>query len=57
MFRHVSELGCAPSYKLFDAVSVAKHDDVEAPRSFADYGDVTVDEDAIPEGIEVIRMV
>lgn len=57
VFRHDSELGCAPSYKLFDAVSVAKHDDVEAPRSFADYGDVTVDEDAIPEGIEVIRMV
>lgn len=57
VFRHDSELGCAPSYKLFDAVSVAKHDDVEAPRSFADYDDVTVDEDAIPEGIEVIRMV
>lgn len=57
VFRHDSELGCAPSYKLFDAVSVAKHDDVEAPRSFADYGDVTFDEDAIPEGIEVIRMV
>lgn len=59
VFKHDSELGCAPSYKLFDAVSVEKRDGVEFPRSFADYGGVAVDEAAVraaaPEGVEVIR--
>ena len=37
VFKHESELGNAPSYQLFDAVSIAKKDGVEAPRSFKDY--------------------
>ena len=55
VFKHESELGNAPSYQLFDAVSIAKKDGVEAPRSFRDYEGVVVDEDAIPAGVEVIR--
>lgn len=55
-FKHDSELGNAPAYRLFDAVDVVKKPDVEAPRSFKDYGDITVDESAIPEGVEVIRI-
>ena len=55
VFKHESELGNAPSYQLFDAVSIAKKDGVEAPRSFKDYEGVVVDEDAIPAGVEVIR--
>lgn len=55
-FKHDSELGNAPAYRLFDTVDVVKKPDVEAPRSFKDYGDITVDESAIPEGVEVIRI-
>lgn len=55
VFKHDSELGNAPSYQLFDAVSIAKKDGVEAPRSFKDYEGVVIDEDAIPAGVEVIR--
>lgn len=57
VFKHESELGNAPSYKLFDAVSTSKREGVEAPRSIADYEPIAVDENAIPEGIEVLRIV
>lgn len=57
VFKHASELGCAPAHKLFDAVTCVKREGVEVPRSFADYGGVQVDEEQIPEGVEVIRRV
>ncbi len=52
IFKHESELGCAPAWKLFDAVRVARADpDSAAPaRSFGDYV-VTIDEPAIPAGV------
>ena len=53
VFKHDSELGNAPSYKLFEAVSTKKKSDVSIARSFADYEDVVVDESAIPEGVTV----
>lgn len=56
VFKHDSELGNAPSYKLFDTVSVEKNEAVEFPRSFADYGDVVIDEAQVPDGVEVQRM-
>lgn len=56
VFRHDSELGNAPSYKLFDAVSVERKEGVEYPRSFADYGDVEVDVSVCGDGVELIRM-
>ena len=55
VFKHDSELGNAPSYQLLDAVSIEKNPGVEAPRSFKDYGAVSIDLGAIPEGVEVIR--
>lgn len=55
VFKHDSELGNAPSYRLFDAVSIQKEEGVEVPRSFADYGDVVIDESLVPEGVQVIR--
>lgn len=55
VFKHKSELGNAPSFSLFDAVSIAKKSEVGAPRSFKDYGDVVIDEDAIPDGVEILR--
>lgn len=57
VFKHDSELGNAPSYKLFDAVTTQKKEGVEAPRSIDDYESVTVDESSIPEGVTVLRMV
>lgn len=57
VFKHASELGCAPAHKLFDAVTCEKREGVEVPRSFADYVGVQVDEEQIPEGVEVIRRV
>lgn len=56
VFRHDSELGNAPSYKLFDTVRVKKRAGVTAPRSYADY-EVTVDEGAMPEGVTLTRRV
>lgn len=55
VFKHESELGCAPAHTLFDAVHVHKRADVEYPRSFADYGEIVVEADKIPEGVEVLR--
>ncbi len=55
VFKHDSELGNAPSYKLFDAVSIKKKAGIEAPRSFSDYEAVAIDEAAIPEGVKVLR--
>lgn len=54
VFRHDSELGNAPSYKLFDAVQVQHKPDVIAPRSYRDYT-VTVAE-TLPEGVTCKRM-
>ncbi len=54
VFKHDSELGNAPSYKLFDAVQVERNPDVTAPRSYRDYT-VTVAED-LPEGVTCERM-
>lgn len=44
-------LGCVPSYKLFDLVSVHKKDDVEFPRSYQDY-DVKLQLSGIPAGVD-----
>ncbi len=57
IFKHDSELGCAPAHKLFDAVTCEKREGVDAPRSFADYEGVVVDKTKIPDGVEVIERV
>ena len=54
VFKHDSELGNAPAYKLFDAVQVQRNADVIAPRSYRDYT-VTVAE-TLPEGVTCERM-
>ena len=54
VFRHDSELGNAPAYKLFDAVQVQRNDGVTVPRSYRDYT-VTV-ADSLPAGVTCLRM-
>ena len=56
VFKHDSQLGNAPSHKLFDLVTITKKPDVEAPRSFNDY-DLVINESAIPLGITLIRRI
>lgn len=54
VFKHSSELGNAPAYKLFDAVTVQRRDPTIPARSYRDYA-VTVS-DALPEGVTCERM-
>ena len=54
VFKHESELGNAPSYRLFDAVTVSRNDGVDVPRSYRDYT-VTVAEN-IPDGVTCERL-
>ena len=55
IFKHDSELGNAPSHKLFDLVSVSRKDaDTSAPaRSYEDY-EISVKDDQIPNGVSII---
>ena len=52
VFKHDSELGCAPAYKLFEKVQVEKR--VEVPRQYGDYN-VSVSDD-LPEGVHCERL-
>lgn len=54
VFKHDSELGCAPAYKLFEAVKVARKPEVSVPRAYADYT-VTISE-PLPEGVDCTVM-
>ena len=55
VFRHDSELGNAPAYRLFDLVKAERKPGVVAPRAYTDY-QVSVDEDHLPEGVTCTRM-
>ena len=55
VFKHDSELGCAPAHKLFALVKAAHKDDVTTPRSYDGYT-VTVDEAALPAGVTCTRL-
>ncbi len=56
VFRHDSELGNAPAYKLFDLIKVSRRDEDAPPRAFSDYL-IQVEEDALPQGVTLTRMV
>ncbi|MDR3310182.1 MAG: type I-C CRISPR-associated protein Cas7/Csd2 [Oscillospiraceae bacterium] len=47
-----AKLGCAPSHRLFELVTVARRGGVAVPRAYADY-EVTVGD--APAGVEIIR--
>lgn len=55
VFRHASELGNAPAYKLFDLVTAQRKEGVVTPRAYTDYT-VTVDEANLPDGVTCTRM-
>lgn len=55
VFKHESELGNAPSHKLFERVKVVRKDNVTTAREYSDYT-VEVNEDALPQGIKCLRL-
>ena len=54
VFKHDSELGNAPAYKLFEKVQVKRVEGVEVPRKYGDYV-VSVSDD-LPEGVHCERL-
>lgn len=52
VFKHSTELGDCPAYKLFESIEVHKKDDVEYPRKYQDYV-VEIHKEQIPSTIEV----
>ena len=50
VFRHDSELGNAPAYRLFELVKAERKPEVVTPRAYSDY-EVTVDEANLPTGV------
>ena len=55
VFRHDSELGEAPAWKLFKLVKVHRKEGVTAPRSIDDYT-IEVREGALPQGVTCEQM-
>lgn len=55
VFRHDSELGNAPAWKLFELVKAERKAGVVTPRAYSDYT-VCVAEENLPEGVTCTRM-
>lgn len=55
IFSHDRPTGNAPAHQLFDAVTVLRNADIEAPRAFQDY-QVIIDEAALPEGVTLTQL-
>lgn len=56
VFKHDSELGEAPAYKLFDTIKISRNNPETPARAYSDYT-VTIDEAKIPAGITMTRMI
>lgn len=55
VFRHDSELGNAPAWKLFELVKAERKPGVVTPRAYSDYT-VSVNEENLPDGVTCTRM-
>lgn len=56
VFKHESELGNTPAYKLFERVHVEQKDPNNTPRSYSDY-EVTIDTENLPKRVTIERKV
>jgi CRISPR-associated protein Csd2 len=54
VFQHNSDLGDAPSHKLFELIEVERNPGANPPRSFSDYK-VAIDKDNVPDGVTLIE--
>ena len=55
VFKHDSELGNAPAFKLFEKVKVQRKDMTKSARCYEDY-EVAIDCENMPSGVECIQM-
>ncbi len=55
VFRHASEFGNAPAYKLFERIQVRRKDSEKIARGYDDY-EVIIEKENLPESIELIEM-
>lgn len=56
VFRHASQFGNAPAYKLFEKIKVVRKDADKIARAYDDY-EIVIERDAVPENVELIEMV
>lgn len=56
VFKHDSELGEAPAYRLFDTIKITRNNQEAPARAYSDYT-ITIDEDKIPAGVTMKRMI
>jgi len=54
IFKHDSELGNAPSHKLFDLIRVIKKEQEKPARQYSDYN-IEIANEQVPEGVTVIK--
>ena len=55
IFKHASEFGNAPAYKLFEKIKVRRKDSEKTARGYDDY-EVIIKKENMPESIELIEM-
>lgn len=56
VFRHASQFGNAPAYKLFEKIKVVRKDADKVARAYDDY-EIVIERDAVPENVELIEMI
>lgn len=54
VFKHQSALGNAPAHKLFERITVARKEAVQAARQFSDY-EVSINREDLPQNVELIE--
>jgi len=55
VFKHSSEFGNAPAYKLFEKIKVQRKDKEKIARGYDDY-EIIIEKENLPESIELIEM-
>lgn len=56
VFRHASQFGNAPAYKLFEKIKVERKDAEKVARAYDDY-EIIIEKESVPENVELIEMV
>ena len=56
VFKHTSQFGNAPAYKLFDRVKVRRKDAEKIARNYDDY-EILIENETLPGNVELIEMV
>lgn len=56
VFKHSSEFGNAPAYKLFEKIKIMRKDTEKVTRAYSDY-EIDIDRENLPKNVELIEMV